>query len=91
MAGTVAVLARLREVLADADTVLDDEHGISAAAAPLGALGDEAGHVADRLGDIGAATRRPVTLARRAARDRPWAAFAARRRATRPRGNGDAS
>lgn len=90
VAGTIVVGMRLREVLVDAATVLDDEHGMAAAGRPLGALRDGAAHTTDRLHDVGAVAGHPVRLARHAARDRPWAAFRRRRRATRSRGACDA-
>ena len=88
--GTAAVLVRIREVLIDAATVLDDDHGLPAAAAPLAGLRDDAERTAGRLTEVVAAVRHPVRLARRARRRRPWAALGVRRRATRPRGTGGA-
>lgn len=87
--GTLVALTRIREVLLDAETVLDADHGVPSAAAPLEAMCDDAALAAGRFADVGAVARHPVRLATRARRAKPWASFRERRRATRPRGSGD--
>jgi hypothetical protein len=87
--GTLVALTRIREVLLDAETVLDDDHGVPSTAAPLEAMRDDAALAAGRFADVGAVTRHPVRLATGAERRTPWASFRERRRATRPRGGGE--
>jgi hypothetical protein len=64
--GTAVTLRRARELVADAD-----DTARLAASVPLEGLNEPAHLAADRMGDIGAVIRHPVTLLR-GARRRPW-------------------
>jgi hypothetical protein len=71
-AGTAVVARQVARALGHAAPVLDTDHGLAAASAPLVGMAEDAELVQQRLGDVGAVVARRRRLLRMARPGRPW-------------------